>query len=334
MSANVPKFDHLSEYARYGAIMPGALKQKIVPMYPWKLEILVLPDDFDDFPFLTKYSPRVRGFLYHHGFRGMEWNKNYLVAQHILSASAVEQLWNVIWDKKDIVTIYWIVAHMMNHDMLHGFSGEPRDFTQFDEQLIFWGVEFFPLMAHSDIVGRWIKRDSNEDFLMDMCRSYIELLRPLAEEYSRTHDEWLLRLLDYFVLIYQKCLLTFLPLHHNIVQKFNWGVNKFLHPNLPPCIITRERCEMLMKNWLDNWSIKNNYTISADPSYDRHKTWAALAAQDLINNQIPNDWAHEVVRVIRFTLENLVKGWCFRMVPNMPRPANLQKKFQKIYMKK
>ena len=41
----------------------------------------------------------------------------------------------------------------------------------------------------------------------------------------------------------------------------------------------------------------------------------------------------QVDYIVRLTVENLIMGGCFRMVPNMARPANLQKKFQKIYMR-
>ncbi len=61
-----------------------------------------------------------------------------------------------------------MLAHLMNHDMLHGFNGDPQNFREFDSQLIFGGVEFFPLMAHSEIVERWLKRDGNKDFLLQL----------------------------------------------------------------------------------------------------------------------------------------------------------------------
>lgn len=42
----------------------------------------------------------------------------------------------------------------------------------------------------------------------------------------------------------------------------------------------------------------------------------------------------QIDHIVKLTIENLIIGGCFRMVPNMPRPANLQKKFQRIYTKK
>jgi hypothetical protein len=109
----------------------------------------------------------------------------------------------------------------MNHDMLHGFNGVGENFREFDEQLIFGGVEFFPLMTHSEVFERWMKRDSNGDFILDLGRAYITALSPLVVEYGKTKDPEILRLIDYFVLIYQKCLLTVVPLSNEVVGKFN-----------------------------------------------------------------------------------------------------------------
>ena len=109
----------------------------------------------------------------------------------------------------------------MKHDMLHGFNGAGENFLEFDEELIFGGVEFFPLMTHSEVFECWMKRGANGDFVLDLGREYIKTLSPLVLAYEKSKDLELLRLLDYFVLIYQKCLLTFIPIRTEVVRKFN-----------------------------------------------------------------------------------------------------------------
>lgn len=93
-----------------------------------------------------------------------------LHAQHILSHEASEQLSKVV-GPKDVDLIHQIYGHLarfMNHDMLHGFNGEPKYFTDYDEQFIFGGVEFFAVMSHSGIFERWLQRDANGEFLLNM----------------------------------------------------------------------------------------------------------------------------------------------------------------------
>ncbi len=337
MSTAVPEFNHVAEYARYGWVLPGALQKRVAPFYPGTLEVIVVDDDSEVFQTVSRYNMKLRGYLYHHGFH-MEWSgKTWsLKAQHVLSANALKKLASIIGNNAGyILELYRILVHFMNHDMLHGFNGAGENFREFDEQLIFGGVEFFPLMTHSEVFERWMKRDANGDFVLDLGRSYIMALSPLIVEYKKARDPEILRLIDYFVLIYQKCLLTFIPLSNEIVGKFNGWVRNILYPDFPQCELTRSKCDSLLGLGLEKGWIKNNLTLISKPEYDRKQTGAAKAWANLLDRTFWEDkTVIQVDHIVGLAIKNLIMGWCFRMVPNMPRPANLQKRFQKIYMNK
>lgn len=62
-----------------------------------------------------------------------------LHAQHMLSYEASEKLSQVASEKDThfVHQMYGLLARFMNHDMLHGFNGEPRNFSEFDEHFVF-----------------------------------------------------------------------------------------------------------------------------------------------------------------------------------------------------
>lgn len=340
MSVSEPEFKHLEEYARYGEVQPDFLKKRIAPIYPGELKLLVCSEDaIKAFPFMTQYSSRVRWYIYHHGFLRMDkadGKLHALHALHILSYEASEKLSQVGSPEgaQFVYNLYGRLARYMNHDMLHGFNGEPKYFTEYDEWFIFGGVEFFAVMSHSEIFERWLKRDANGEFLLNMWRAYISHLAPVTDEYKRTKDPELLRLLDYFVFIYQKCLLTLLPLSHEIVLKFNGWVNKMLYGDLLPYQVTREKYERIMDAGLAKWNTKNNPTLSTQEWYDRRRTKAAQAWIDLIHGQFEDSPVDTVPHIVDITFQNLMMWACFRMAPNLERPNDLQNRFQKIYMNK
>lgn len=72
-------------------------------------------------------------------------------------------------------------------------------------------------MSHSEIFLQWAQRGANGDFVLFLQRYYISLLEPLAQQYEKTKDQDILALMDYFISIYLKCLLTIVPLNHEIV---------------------------------------------------------------------------------------------------------------------
>jgi len=337
MSTAIPEFNHVAEYARYGWVLPGLLQKRVAPFYSGALEVIVADDDSEAFNTVSSYKTKLRGYLYHHWFY-MEWLgvKWALKARHVLSADALKRLSSIISnDAGYILELYSILVHFMNHDMLHGFNGVGENFREFDEQLIFGGVEFFPLMTHSEVFERWMKRNSNGDFVLDLGRAYIKALSPLVIEYGKAKDPEILRLLDYFILIYQKCLLTFIPLSTEIVGKFNGRARNILYPDFPQCELTRSKCDSLLITGLEKGWIKNNHTLLSKPGYDRRQTGAAKAWSTFLDGIF---WEGKTViqidHTVKLTIENLIMWWCFRMVPNMPRPANLQRRFQRIYMKK
>lgn len=335
MSTAVPEFNNVAEYARYGWVLAGSLQKRVAPFYPGTLEIVVADEVESLGKLMSNYGIRVRGFLYQHVFRPATPDGTSLKANHFISATALKRLGEFGGNTEAVRKFYTVVAKMMNHDILHGFNGDPTNFTEFDEQLIFGGVEFFPIMSHAEICERWLKRDANGDFLISVGRSYVDGLAPLVLEYVRSHNPEILKLIDYFVLIYQKCLLTFLPLRHEVVTDFNKKVQSMLYPDIPYCQMVRQRCETLLNTGLEKGTIRNNYTLFSKSWYDRRSTGAARAAIRMMDDLFWSDGeVKEVSRVEVLTTENLIIGWWFRMVPNMQRLLNLQRRFQKIYMNK
>lgn len=334
MSTAVPEFNNVAEYARYGWVLPGALQKRVAPFYSGAMEIIVADEVENLGKVLSNYGTRVRGFLYQHGFRPVPPDGKSLKAHHIVSATALKRLADFGGNVEAVRKFYTVVAKMMNHDILHGFNGLPENFTEFDEQLIFGGIEFFPVMSHAEICEKWLKRDTNGDFLVSVGRGYVEGLAPLVLEYMRSHDPETLKLIDYFVLIYQKCLLTFLWLKHEAVGDFNQKAQNTLYAEAPHCEITRAKCDTLLNHGLEKGTIKNNYTLLLKLWYDRRWTGAARAAIKMMDDLFGKEAeAKEVSRVEALTTENLIIGWWFRMVPNMQRLPNLQKRFQKMYTK-
>ena len=122
---------------------------------------------------------------------------------------------------------------------------------------------------------------------------------------------------------------------YHLVVDFNEKAQNTLYAETPICEITRARCDTLLNHGLEKGTIKNNYTLLSKPWYDRRWTGAARAAIKMMDDLFWKDGeVKEVSRVEALTTENLIIGWWFRMVPNMQRLPNLQRRFQKIYMNK
>jgi hypothetical protein len=136
------------------------------------------------------------------------------------------------------------------------------------------------------------------------------------------------------VLIYQKCLLTVVPLSNEVVGKFNGWARKILYPDFPQCELIRTKCDSLLSAGLEKGWTKNNLMLLSNPTYDKRQTGAAKAWIELLENSFW-DWKTVVQfdHIVALAIKNLIMGWCFRMVPNMGRPVNLQKKFQRIFMR-
>lgn len=256
------------------------------------------------------------------------------MAQHIISKNAFRKLESIIGDSANVViNVYTTLARFLNHDILHGFNWAAENFGQFDEQLVFGGVEFFPLMTHSEVFEQWMQRDANGDFILAIWRFYIDTLAPIAQEYNKTKDPEILKLLDYFVLIYQKCLLTLLPLKNEVALKFNGRAQKTLYSDFPPSKMIRTRCESILGAGLEAAWIKNNPTLLSDSDYNRKETWAAKAWIKFLDNIFEDGGeVAEDFRMVKLTAENLIMWGCFRMVPNMDRPTDLQNSFHDIYI--
>lgn len=333
----VPEFNHLAEYARFWGTTVDFLERKKYPKYTWELDLKILPDSADVKSLTSWFRGRIRWFLYSYalGIESCNGKERYL-ARHILSAWALQKLINIIWNQKatEVMRIYSNMAHFLTHDILHGLNGEPNRFDSFDTQLVFGWVEFFPVMSHSEIFLQWVQRDSNGDFVLFLQRYYISLLEPLAQEYDKNKDKDVLKLIDYFISIYIKCLLTIVPLSHEIVWRFGGLAQKKLYSNLPDIQIERATIEWILLSGLEKAWIKNNPTLIKNSDFPRKNTGAARAWFELIDSYFP-EWCNtaQVSYAMKMIVENLIMWWCIRMVPWMPRDSELlQKQFREFFV--
>ncbi len=333
----VPDFNHLAEYARFWDTTVGFLEQKKYPKYTWELDLKFLPNDADVKSLTSWFKGRVRWFIYSYalGVESSEVWEKYL-ARHILSADALQKLSLIIGSQKahEVVKLYSHIAHFLTHDILHGLNGEPNRFDGFDTELVFGWIEFFPVMSHSEIFLQWAQRGANGDFVLFLQRYYISLLEPLAQQYEKTKDQDILALMDYFISIYLKCLLTIVPLNHEIVWRFGGAAQKKLYSSLPSCEVRRISMEWILLSGLEKAWIKNNPTLIKNPDFPRRNTGAARAWLELIDGYF-TEWRDtaEVSYAMKMIVENLIMGWCIRMVPWMPKDLELvRKQFSEFFV--